>query len=315
MRPFPGEEERTAEVAKELHGLLNVAESLHNFWLTHPKDEWIQKSKLSSRVVNVAVMLDIQASRLFRAAIEECRRADAYAANILTRTLFETVLALRFLLAGEDLRIAVEQAKTKKGKAPKVDDAGKPVYCSKIPTPSMPEALIHLLTREKRADLFLAHAFFQDVRSSEKLTAFPGIEENVRKLQAGAAASIASYEKEIGVEWSSILHNSHEFSGMNVETLAKLMGKPFEQWYDAIYHLQSINVHAGGSIRNIHIKDDQKLQAAFVSSVSEVRQVLPTSITMFFIAIDTIHEAVGYGPDVDHAYASIKRRYEAQMKT
>src|ERR1022692_1812871 len=30
---------------------------------------------------------------------------------------------------------------------------------------------------------------------------------------------------------------------------------------------------------------------------------------LFFIAIDTIHEAVGYGPDVDHAYASIKRRY------
>jgi hypothetical protein len=66
-----------------------------------------------------------------------------------------TVLALRFLLAGEDLRIAVEQARTKKGKAPKVDAARKPVYCSKIPTPSMPEASIHLLTREKRAALFL----------------------------------------------------------------------------------------------------------------------------------------------------------------
>jgi hypothetical protein len=99
------------------------------------------------------------------------------------------------------------------------------------------------------------------------------MELNVRKLQASAAASIASYEKDIGVEWSSILHNSQEFSGMNVETLAKLMGTPFEQWYNGIYHFQSIDVHGDGSIRNIHVNADQKLQAAYVSSVSDVGHV------------------------------------------
>jgi hypothetical protein len=312
MRPFPGEGERREEVARNLNGFFNVAESLHNFWLTHPKDYWIQKSKFPPLIINVAAMLDIQASRLFRSAIEECERCQAYAANIITRSLFETVLAMRFVLVRKRLLVAVDRVKTKGG-SPKVDAAGNPVYYSKLADSSTPKSLIRYLSRKKRANLFLANACFQDVRSSQKLTSLPHMKRKVRKLEPVVDALIAAYEKALGAEWSSILHSSHTYSGLNVETLSKLMGKPFERWYQVIYHFQSINVHAGDPLRHLVTSEDEKLHAVYLSLDGEIRQALTPAITMFFIAIDTLQRAIGYGPDVDLAYASIKRRYKAQL--
>lgn len=310
MHPFPGEEERSAESARNLEGLFGVAEPLHNFWLTHPKDKWIQKSRLPTRVVNVAAMLDVQASRLFRSVIEECRRCEAYAASIITRSLFETVLALRFVLARRYIRLAVGQATTRGGK-PKVDAAGKPVYYCKPVDSSTPAALIRSLTRKKRADLFLAHLSFENERDSQRLATIPRMKAKLRRLSPATDALVASWEKDIGPEWSSILHSTHKYSGLSVETLAKLMGRPFERWYLTVYHFQSHNVHAVDLFRNIHISEGERLHAAYVSSDGELRQALAPAITMFFIAIATLQKSVGYGPCVNLAYASLVRRYRA----
>jgi hypothetical protein len=312
MHPFPGEKEQTEKVARNLEGFFNVAESLHNFWLTHPKDYWIQKSRLPSRAITVATILDIQASRLFRSAIAECERCQGYAANIITRSLFETVLALRFVLARQRLRVAVDQAKTRGG-IPKVDGAGNPVYYSKLADSSTPRALVRYLSRQKRANLFLANAFFENERSSQKLATLPHMKGKVRKLAPAADALRASYEKEIGTEWFSILQGSRTYSGLNVEILSKLIGKPFERWYQVIYHFQSVNVHAGDPFRHVRASEDDNLRAVYLSSDGEIRQALTPAITMMLIAIHTLQQSVGYGPDVDLAYASIRRRYKARL--
>jgi hypothetical protein len=312
MRPFPGENERREEVANNLRGFFNVAESLHNFWLNHPKVYWIEKSKLPPLITTVAVMLDIQASRLFRSAIEECKRCQGYSANIIARSLFETVLAMRFVLARKLLRLAVDRAKTTAG-TPKVDSAGNSVFYCKRVTSSTPRALIRYLSQKKRASLFLASACFKDARSSQKLKAIPHMRRKVRKLAQMTNALISSYEKAIGAEWSSILRNSHSYSGLNVETLSKVMGKSFDRWYQLIYHFQSVNVHAGDPMRHLRRSDDEKLQVVYLSTDGEIRQALAPAITMFLIAIDTLQQSIGYGPDVDLAYASMKRRYKAQL--
>lgn len=313
MRPFPEENERSEEIARELAELFDVAKAQHNFWLTHPKDRWIKVSTLPAQVLNVAAMLDVQASRLFRAVIEECRRGEAYAANIISRSLFETVLALRFVLARKRLRIAVDQAKTKGGN-PKVDAAGNPIYYSKPVNSSTPKAQIRRLTQKQRADLYLAHALFQDERSAKQLATIPNMKRKVRKLSSNAQNLIASCENEIGSEWTSVLRNTRSYSGLNVEVLAKLMGKPFKRWYETVYGFQSRNVHAADPFRNVTIADGEKLSAAYVSSVGGVRQALVTAITLMFIAIDTIQKSVGYGAEVDFAYESMKRRYRAQLR-
>src|SRR5262245_23734738 len=312
MRPFSDEAERSAQVATELEPFFNVAEALHNSWLTHAKDEWLRKSKLQRQALNVAVMLDVQASRLFRSVIEECRRCEAYGANIISRSLFETVLAIRFVLGAKRLQMAVDQAKTKGG-APKVDAAGKPVYYSKPVDSSTSPALTCRLTRKQRADLYLAHALFQDERGAEKLAALPRMKRRVAKLQARGKALIAQVENKIGPEWTSVLRSTRAYSGLSVEVLSKLMGKPFERWYLTVYYFQSRNVHAVDPLRNVSVSEDKGITATYLSTVGQVRQVLTTAITMFLIAIATLQNVVKFGPDVDIAYESIRRRYRAQI--
>ena len=158
--------------------------------------------------------------------------------------------------------------------------------------------------------LLLANACFQDLRSSQKLATLPHMRRKIRKLARGSGALLASYKKEIGAEWSSILHNTRTYSGFGVETLAKVVGQPFERWYEMIYHFQSINVHAGDPLGHFTVSDDEELRATYVSSDGELWQALTPAITMFFIVIDTLQQSVGYGPDVNHAYISIKKQYK-----
>ena len=97
-------------------------------------------------------------------------------------------------------------------------------------------------------------------------------------------------------------------------TLAKLMGKPFERWYQTVYHFHSRNVHAVDPFRNLSVSGGKQLHATYVSSDGELRQALTTAIAMFFITIATIQKSIGYGPDVDLAYSSMLRRYKAALR-
>jgi hypothetical protein len=110
MHEFAGEQKRSAEVQKNLCALFSLAESLFNFWLDQDKDKWAAKIPIESG--NLALILDVQACRLFRSVVEECRRCEAFNASILARTLFENTLGVAFLLK-KDVRIIVEPTKGK----------------------------------------------------------------------------------------------------------------------------------------------------------------------------------------------------------
>jgi hypothetical protein len=139
------------------------------------------------------------------------------------------------------------------------------------------------------------------------------MKRRIRKLAPAADALKASYEKSIGPEWSSILLNSHSYSGLKVEKLSELMGNSFKRWYRSIYHFQSVNVHAGDPFRHLHASEDEKLNPIYLSSDGEIRQALTPAISIYFIAIHTLQREIGYGPDVDLAYDSMFRRYQAQI--
>src|ERR1700722_11057442 len=132
MRSFPDEAEQSSEMRQKLAPYFDLAERIHNFWLTHSRTEWLSKSILPSIVLNVATMLDIQIMRQFRSVIEECLRCEAYNANIIARSMFETVMAQRFVLA-KRLCIVVEQKTDKKG-CPEYYDDGSPIYRARIPS-------------------------------------------------------------------------------------------------------------------------------------------------------------------------------------
>src|SRR5262249_40255969 len=107
MRGFPLEQKRSSEVQKNLASAFDLSEAMFNFWLVQEKDHWIGKSTLPPLAIYLAMMMDVQACRLFRSVIEECRRCEAFSASILSRALFETILGDGFLLM-KRVRIIVE---------------------------------------------------------------------------------------------------------------------------------------------------------------------------------------------------------------
>ena len=58
----------------------------------------LEQAGLPSLVLTVAILLTTRACRLYRSVIEECRRCEGFGANLLARTLYETLIALRFVL-------------------------------------------------------------------------------------------------------------------------------------------------------------------------------------------------------------------------
>src|ERR1051325_11564321 len=126
IQSFPDEEARSEEVRKKLAKAFDVAEAALNFWLRHEKDHHLSKSPLPRACLFLGVGLDVQCCRLFRSVIDECQRCEAYTASILTRSLYETVLGLAFVLA-KRVRIVIEPKMTKGGK-PKLGPTGLPIY-------------------------------------------------------------------------------------------------------------------------------------------------------------------------------------------
>jgi hypothetical protein len=83
MHPFPGEHDRSTEVQQNLADLFNLAEAIFNFWRDQDKNRW--KTIVPMASANLALILDVQAMRLFRSITQDCKRAEAFTANILTR--------------------------------------------------------------------------------------------------------------------------------------------------------------------------------------------------------------------------------------
>src|ERR1700687_2732357 len=96
MRPFPDQSEQGKAIETTLSRELEFADRLYRFWFDTEKHTAVNKSKLSDEGKLIAFALDVQLSRYFFSAVEQCRRGDAMTANILARSLFETVLATLF---------------------------------------------------------------------------------------------------------------------------------------------------------------------------------------------------------------------------
>jgi len=188
MRELPLEQKRSAEVQKNLASAFDLAEAMFNFWLVQEKDHWIGKSTARPLAIHLAMMLDVQACRLFRSVIEQCRRCEGFSASILSRSLFETILGDAFLLM-ERVRIIVEP----KGPVG-TPDALK--FHAKVLSKGVKRSRKHELSREFRANLYLAHAFFQDQeRGIERVSKFPGNKRKAGRLKKSIDPGVvANYE-------------------------------------------------------------------------------------------------------------------------
>jgi hypothetical protein len=168
----------------------------------------------------------------------------------LARTLFENLLAVLFLLK-EDVRIMVEPTKgTPPGTTPVK-------FAAKLKSKTARRTAGHRLSRELRANLFMAHYYFPlEGQHMESLGKFPGMYQKAKQLKKSVDPAVAAdYEREIGPAWSYILRNSNYYSGLSVKDLTQVLDKSLFRWYDTVYHFQSCDGHAINLLQHLAIQD------------------------------------------------------------
>jgi hypothetical protein len=302
MHQFPEENARSAKVQQNLADLFDLAESLYDYWLDQDKNRW--RASVPVLSANLALTLDVQALRLFRSVVQDCQRAEAFTASVLTRTLFENLLAVLFLLK-KDVRIIVEPIK---GTAP----GTTPVkFAAKPKSKATRRTAKHRLSRDLRANLFMAHYYFSlERRHIESLGKFPGMYHKAKQLQKTVDPTVAAnYESEIGVEWSYILRNSDYYSGLKIRELAQVLDTSLLRWYDTAYHFQSCDGHAINTLQHLAVRPDESVQAQYASSDHDVNQSLRAAVGMFLTHMQILHQNLDFGTDASNALDSLIRKY------
>lgn len=248
MERFPNEERRSAEIRQELAQQFSLAERAYDYWLLFKRDEHLNRSAVHENVINVSMLLDVQMYRLFRAIVDDCSRGEAFCANVLCRCLFETVLAMHFILA-KDVELFLGPAMDKTGKVHRQDDDNEFRYLAKQSSKRSQDVRTNL-TNELRANLYAFHGYFQDKNFTAKLEAIPGFEDFVKERKSEEDSRLEPAMKQaIGSQWYAVIKHSGTYSGLSsIEEIASVLGNGFPNWYATVYSLQSSMVHASDAL-------------------------------------------------------------------
>lgn len=282
MTTFLGENERSVEVQQALQDEFDLAIRLFNVWARVEPSRWLRRSNLNDKVLHVAMTLGNQAVRLFRSVIEECRRAEGMCGLILSRTLYETSVALDFVMAPT---IHIRPVKGRN------DKSGKPKYHVEVVKRGGKS-----LSREFRATLYMVSTALQEERQIQELSSVTGLRRFARSQQKKVNPKvIAAIERTLGPEWTSILREKSGYSGLSIAQTARLTGRTGEVWYKVGYAVQCRASHAAEAWKYITVPDGQTVNATPFSDDSDIRTALYAATGFFLKTLLTLQTQIGFG--------------------
>jgi hypothetical protein len=303
MGPFRGEPVAVLSAQADLSPEFDFAERLYRFWMRRYCSELVRPD-LPPRVITVGVLLTTQACRLYRSIIEECRRSEGLCANVLARSLYETLIALRFVLK-RSLRIIIAPS-----------SPGALTYVARAPSRNNRAIGNASLTREHRASLYLLHVQFESERLLRKCGATPRSKRALRlkRLRSDPAAqrARAAMEQFVGLEWLYVLsHEPHTYSGLSIESLARLVGpnRRLGQWYAGHYHIEPGQIHAVAVHRHSRIGSDGGIEPSLHSPVDEIRDTIQIAATMLLACMATVQNEVRRGASLGAVLESMEKDF------
>jgi hypothetical protein len=303
MGPLRGEPVSVLSAQADLSTEFDFAERLYRFWMRRYCSE-LERSDLPPRVITVGVLLTTQACRLYRSIIEECHRSEGLCANVLARSLYETLISLRFVLK-RSLRIIIAPS-----------SPGAVTHVARAPSRNNRAIGNAALTREHRASLYLLHVQFESERLLRKCGATPRSQRALRlkRLRSDPAAQSAraAMEQFVGPEWVYVLsHEPHTYSGLSIESLARLVGpnRKLGQWYAGHYHIQSGMVHTAVALRHKRIGSDRGIELALHSPVDEIRDTIQIAATMLLGCMATVQNEVRRGASLGAVLESMDKDF------
>lgn len=297
MKPFPKSEERKAAIQQRYGRNLDIASRMFTGWMDNPPDPGLARSNLPREVKILASLLNTQICRQFRSAVELCAIGEAYNASIVGRSIFETVLAVQFILAPE-FHITVEQ---QRGKGPERQPLpGK--WIAKVPTNRSSDSA---LPRELRGLIFGTHNFFQAAEISETFAAYH-VEDGGGELEPAPELSLIDTAKaDVGPEWAYILtHHPNTYSGLNIRSLAEAAGDDFVFLYKRVYKNLSRMVHGVDAFSH----------AAQDAATGDYQQTWFSGDDDVFIALYCVSAMFRFHMQLMHAYVDLDAASKALVE-
>jgi hypothetical protein len=287
MLEFPGIEARCRAIEEELHYELDLATRMFSFWYHRPTDRWLEKANLDCRVKQVAMALNVQACRQFRSVVQLCRVGEAFNANIIARSLYETTLAAYFVLKPcFYVNLAPELDKTTGG----VKHGKWRVH---VPKEGAARASV---SRERRASLYRAHCVFYGYQQLADRFSDDLMRSHFDPLDPPFDPRVVrAAEKEIGPKWTYILrHRPKTYSGLSVADQAEAVGNMFPKWYYYVYGDQSRMAHAADALQFLRIDHRKRvISATWLSTNNNILCAIYCGITLFFAFMIIMKQYVG----------------------
>jgi hypothetical protein len=213
-----------------------------------------------------------------------CEHGLVSDADTLARSLFESVLALNFLLSP---RLTLREN-------------GKKVQ----PDPKKP------LTTPFRTLLYLAHVAFEDERRTVKFHQTVRLKRLAKHL--GDSVSIRqtaqNAAQRIGTEWTKRLKGKTTYCGVSIRDLSDSLR--VLHWYNSVYDIQSSVVHARDAIGFADFSEtsEEESYLDLGPNCDWIGGSLHVSSALFLGAISIVNSRLGLGVDerVDALVAKVK---------
>ncbi len=233
----------------------------------HPEN--ISRKQINDEIVRYRTShaICIKACKTFRASIALTSVGSVGELNILSRTLFETFVALNFLLQ-EKLEISKR---------------------------------IGEVSPELRAKLYLAHGILKRRMKMHELKADPNWKSvqipNESVVEANADQAVA----DIGEDWARRLTNGAKtYSTLSLRDLISRFDEPaYNYWYNFLYSDQSQIVHASDPTSHVgYDKESSRFMATWFGPTRNLGMSLGTNGLLLYGCFRKLHEYCSFEKDV-----------------
>jgi hypothetical protein len=239
---------------------------------------------LTDTTIGLSLGLFTKCLRQLRSIILLCGTGLVSDTDTLSRCLFESVLALHFLLRP---RLTLRE----NGRVVTADPKRR-------------------LTTLFRSWLYLAHVAFKYERMNSSFRNTGRLKRLAKHLGDHAAAQMDAQEAEsrIGSLWAERLRKRGNYAGVSIRDLADSLR--VLHWYNAVYAFQSSVAHAGDALSFVDPPgaDQRDLLLGLSPDVEHVGQVLQVAVVLFLGALSIVNSRLKLGFDerVDAMIQSMK---------
>ena len=291
---LPGEDENRNEIAKLLLPVWPFAVGVLEAGLNLQAEIGSAKHQSLHPITRMVIVgLLVQEIRKYRSAILLAEFALDEAETMVARSLFEGLLAVRFILT-----------------KPKRADSCSPGVSGKLKRlPPIPKRRAAV---EFRADLYGVYSTLRTHSIVSQASAVDGLKRTASPKRVTKTADwIAGIERRIGRRWTSFLQRAKSYSGLNVAEQAEAYRLLVP--YRGIYGLQSFQTHAITGSRYVKMTDKGEVEVRLHANFRNLLRTFESAIIVFgHTVIDTCHALKI--PEIEERVGQLIRGAHAQVE-